>query len=128
MKNKKGAEMTIGTIVIIILALVVLVVLIVGFTMGWGNFWSKMTSFIGGSSNIDTTIQACKTYCTTEAMNSFCKEDRAVKGEGMNGLIDSEIAAGLNKDKGTCKELYDNYKDLGFESCEAFTVAECKKE
>lgn len=43
--NKKGAEMTIGTIVIIVLALIVLVVLVIGFTGGWSNLWTRITSF-----------------------------------------------------------------------------------
>jgi len=47
--NKAGAEMTIGTIIVIILALVVLVVLIYGFTTGWGNLWDKLTGYGGGN-------------------------------------------------------------------------------
>ena len=48
-KGKKAAEMTIGTIVIIILALVVLVVIIYGFTTGWSNLWEKITGIGGGN-------------------------------------------------------------------------------
>ena len=60
MKNKKGAEMTIGTIIIIILALVVLVILVYGFSTGWTNLWEKITAFGGGKTNVQTIVQACQ--------------------------------------------------------------------
>ena len=55
--NKKGAEMTIGTIIIIVLALVVLVVLIFGFSTGWSNLWEKITAFGGGEVNVQSVVQ-----------------------------------------------------------------------
>lgn len=71
--NKKGAEMTIGTIIVIILALVVLVVIIYGFTTGWGNLWQKITGIGGGKADIQTHIQACQLACTTNAKVDYCK-------------------------------------------------------
>jgi hypothetical protein len=71
--NKKGAEMTIGTIIVIILALVVLVVIIYGFTVGWGNLWQKITGF-SPKANVQTHVQACQIACTTESISDYCKD------------------------------------------------------
>ena len=49
MKSKKGAELSVTTIVIIVIALIVLVVLVIGFTGGWGNLWGRVQSFFGGA-------------------------------------------------------------------------------
>ncbi|MBT4166483.1 hypothetical protein HOE04_05575 [archaeon] len=76
--NKKGAEMTVGTIVIIILALVVLVVLVMGFTTGWGNLWQKMTGFGGGDDNVQTVIQSCQIACAEGSQYDFCDLKRNV--------------------------------------------------
>ncbi|MGV8152383.1 MAG: hypothetical protein ACP5OG_04830 [Candidatus Nanoarchaeia archaeon] len=78
--NKKGAEMTIGTIIVIILALLVLVVLIYGFTTGWGDLWGKMKNYFGFGSkvNIDEIKTACTLACTTNAEYAFCTQTRQV--------------------------------------------------
>ncbi len=105
MKDKKGAELAIGTIVIIVLALVVLVVLVVGFTGGWGNLWTRITSFFGGGNNVDSVVQACQVACTTGAQYDYCTRERTVKfeDETQNG-------------KYNCKALED--KGFGLEKCE----------
>lgn len=77
--NKKGAEMTIGTIVIIVLAVAVLVFLIFGFSTGWTNLWSKITAFTGGGANVDTVKQACVLACNTQNKYDFCELTRTVK-------------------------------------------------
>ena len=76
--NKKGAEMTIGTIVMIILALVVLVVLIFGFTSGWGNLWNNIVGFGGGQVNVQTVVQACQVACSTSGTYDYCTRERSV--------------------------------------------------
>jgi len=74
MKNKKGAEMTIGTIIIIILALVVLVILVYGFSTGWTNLWEKITNFGGGKVNVQTVVQACQLACVTNSEYDYCNK------------------------------------------------------
>ncbi len=74
--NKKGAEMTIGTIIIIILALVVLVVLVYGFTTGWGNLWEKIIGFGGGKVNVQSVVQSCQLACTTGSTYDYCTKTR----------------------------------------------------
>jgi hypothetical protein len=70
--NKRGAEMTIGTIIVIILALVVLVVVIYGFTTGWGNLWQRITGF-APKANIQTVVQSCQLACGQQAVYDYCK-------------------------------------------------------
>ncbi|MEM0465439.1 MAG: hypothetical protein QXW97_01910 [Candidatus Pacearchaeota archaeon] len=75
--NKRGAEMTIGTIIVIILALVVLVVIIYGFTVGWSNLWQKITGF-SPKSNVHTHVQACQIACTSESKYDYCKPRQVI--------------------------------------------------
>ena len=81
MKNKKGVEMAIGTLVIIILALVVLVVLIYGFTVGWGNLFQNVISFGGGKVNVQTVVTSCQVSCTTQSIYDYCTKLRSVTFE-----------------------------------------------
>lgn len=76
--NKKGAEMTIGTIVMIILALVVLVVIIYGFTTGWGNLWQNIVGFGGGKVNVQTVVRSCQLACSTNSVFDYCTKERSV--------------------------------------------------
>ncbi len=76
--NKKGAELAIGTIVMIILALVVLVVIIYGFTIGWGNLWENIVGYGGGQVNVQTVVQACQVACSTQSVYDYCTKFRNV--------------------------------------------------
>ncbi len=105
--GKRGMELTIGTIVVIVLAIVVLVVLVVGFTGGWGNLWGNISAFFGGS-NVDSIVQACKTACLTNSINAWCYEIRSVKGVTLTGT--------------NCKDLKGETK-YGFTDCPAITCA-----
>lgn len=87
MKNKKGAEMTIGTIIIIILALVVLVILVYGFSTGWSNLWEKITGFGGGKANVQTVVQSCQLACTTSSQYDYCKNRKLIEGPGVDGKM-----------------------------------------
>jgi len=102
--NKKGAELAIGTIVIIVLALVVLVVLILGFTSGWGNLWGRISGYFGGGANVDSVVQACQVACTTESFNDYCVRERSVRFEDET-----------RNEKYTCKNL--EGEEVGLELC-----------
>jgi hypothetical protein len=120
MKNKKAAEMTIGTIIIIILALVVLVFLIYGFTVGWGNLWNNILNLGGGTSNVQTIVSSCQIACSTSSQFDYCK-DREVKfGKDMG----DQIVAGVKLNpsgtgKMSCKTL-SNYGPAGL-SCDTIS-------
>ena len=99
--NKKGAEMTIGTIVIIVLALIVLVVLIVGFTQGWGNMWERIRCIGGCGSNVDTVVQSCELACTSGSTHSYCEDKRSLR---------FKVGDETKKIEVTCKQLADGGK------------------
>ena len=107
--NKKGAEMTIGTIIIIILALVLLVVLIYGFSSGWGNLWDKITSYGGGKVNVQSVVDGCKISCTTNAMFDYC-----IKKTKVTFTTDAKDTR--NNLEYTCKSL--EYQNIGV-SCDS---------
>ncbi len=111
--SKRSQEMSIGTIVVIILALIVLVLVIMGFTVGWGNLWDKITNLGGGGqSNVDTIVQACNLACTTSSQYEYCKarDVNFGKGSAYEGTIfslspEKKIISG--KIKANCDELTD---------------------
>jgi len=109
--NKKGAEMTVGTIVIIVLALIVLVVLIVGFTSGWSSLWDKITSIFGGGPNVSNHVTGCTTACISNSEYDYCTVLRDVKfdDKSLNGKYN---CAGLAA------------KNVGLDACDQFTCAE----
>jgi hypothetical protein len=110
--NKKGAEMAVGTIVIIVLAVLVLVFLIWGFSAGWSNLWSKITSYIGGGSNVADIKQACMLACDGGQANEYCLNVRSVKLDGgkvvkgscKNFEGQNDVIPGLNCGSITCPE------------------------
>ena len=144
--NKKGADIAIGTIVIIILALVVLVVIIYGFTVGWGNLFQNIVGFGGGQVNVQTVISSCQVSCSTQSVYDYCSKKRNVvfdeKGKGevftceqlekrtpSVGLSCDSIDCSISESRGLCNgELItsacESKKDLGKANCEALSV--CK--
>jgi len=121
LNNKKGAEMAIGTLVVIVLAIIVLVVIALGFGMGWSNLWSKMTGFFSPA-NVDSTKQACSYACTTNAQYDFCQLKREVTFLDVNNKKDKlsstcEILSGTNSPK----------PDWGFEACSEFSCSSAPK-
>ncbi len=76
--NKKGADIAIGTIVVIILALVVLVVVIYGFTVGWGNLFQNIVGFGGGEVNVQTHVRSCQVSCSTQSTFEYCSKKRSI--------------------------------------------------
>jgi hypothetical protein len=106
--NKRGQQMTLGTIIAIVLGIAVLVFLIFGFSTGWSNLWDRVTAF-GGSANVDTIVQACALKCSTEDKYGFCEESRTVK-------YGKEVTIGDAKVKssdGTCNDMTNNVKYPG---------------
>lgn len=128
--NKRGMELTVGTLVVIVLAAIVLVVLVVGFTSGWSNLWANISQFFGsGGANIDSVVSACNTACLTGSKDAFCRQTRSVvassevfnqeKGKDKDGK-DITLPA-TNKVTGkTCNSLLKEYPTL-FPSCAAIT-------
>jgi hypothetical protein len=125
-ENKKGAEMTIGTVVVIILALVVLIFLVVGFSSGWNNIWEKILNFGQGEANIATIQQACQFACSSNNVYDYCRDRELVFGKVANfyGYTPTEAQKSSGKLMSNCKEM--EIKGLpGTEACSA--IAACQK-
>jgi hypothetical protein len=73
--NKKGVEINITTIIIVILAILVLVILSLYFTGGMKNLWQKISGVSGAWNEADMTSarQACVTYCGFDEF-TFCTQ------------------------------------------------------
>ena len=105
MNNKKGAQLAIGTIIMIILGLVVLVVVIYGFTVGWGNVTDKLFGITGGDVNVQSVIQSCELSCSIGSSYDFCTRERDVVFE-----------EGGDSEKMTCRTL--SFKGIGLDTCD----------
>jgi|APSaa5957512622_1039677.scaffolds.fasta_scaffold05889_3 hypothetical protein len=142
MKNKKAAEMTIGTIVVIILAIIVLVVLVYGFTTGWSDMWNKIVSFGGGAVNVQDIVQSCEISCATQQEYNFCKKTRNVvfdetqkaekltcdqlKGRGVGLSCDMVNCVGFENSGGVCNGQPDSLRcnsqnNRGADNCRDFS-------
>ena len=99
MENKKGQQMTLGTIIAIVLGLVVLVFLIYGFSTGWGNLWDKVTGLGGGDVNVDTLSTSCTLACQQNNQYGFCNQTRSLV-----------VAADQKNNSVTCQMMSDGTK------------------
>jgi len=77
--NKKAQGTPVWIIIALVLGLVVLVVIALGFGAGWSELWQKMNVFTGGGS-LATIGQACQIACSSNDVNSYCKQNRDIKG------------------------------------------------
>jgi hypothetical protein len=120
--NRRGQQMTLGTIIAIVLGLVVLVFLIYGFSTGWGNLWSKITGSVSGS-NVEDRISDCETDCSLNEVTSYCFERKDLRFFDKDGKT--------VKVTGTCVDFADNafvvenkvtagqIREMGFDGCPA---------
>lgn len=76
--NKKGAEMTIGTIIAITLGVALLVFLIYGFSTQWKTFQGTITP-LTGDSNVDDIRRGCEVACTSNNVYAYCSQKRVVE-------------------------------------------------
>ena len=72
MRNKRGQEINITTIVIIVLVILVLVVVTIGFTGGMTNFWNTIRGKQSEFNQDD--INAKKTDCEQRDVQSYCTQ------------------------------------------------------
>lgn len=84
--NKKGQQMTLGTIIAIVLGIAVLVFLIFGFSTGWNNLWDKISGHTS-TSNVQDKIFDCETDCSLGEKSSYCNEKKKLKFFDDDGKI-----------------------------------------
>jgi hypothetical protein len=104
-KNRKGQDISITTIILVILGIAVLVLLIIGFTKGWNN----IAPWLSGS-NVETIRTQCQAACATNAQYDFCTATRTIK-DGATTVKDvtcNNLVIGKMKD-GTVIAGYANY-------------------
>ncbi|MFH1500328.1 MAG: hypothetical protein ABIE22_00075 [archaeon] len=76
--NKRGLELAISTLVIIIIAIIVLVSLVLFFTGGWNTFKDYLTQT--APSETQAVIAACESACNSGLDYDFCQRQRSVDG------------------------------------------------
>jgi flagellar basal body-associated protein FliL len=99
-KSKRGAEMNIAIIIVLILAVIALLILVISFTGGWTRLWRKITGTeeATGGMSLQLAIETCKTYATLNSKNAYC-EKRNI--ETIKGQVEN-----LN-----CEDLRNKYPD-----------------
>lgn len=104
--DRKGQEMSVTTLILIVLGVVLLVLIVLGFSMGWTNLWAKINIFQGGTT-LDFAVQACKISALSDASASFC-EFKLVTIDGVkqyvncrDGRVSERLERVLNCDDAT---------------------------
>ncbi|MBI2629824.1 hypothetical protein HYW76_01860 [Candidatus Pacearchaeota archaeon] len=78
-KNKKGFEMAISMLVVIVLGVVLLIALALAFTGGWKKFIRTTESY--SMSDIDALAKICRSQCDMANSQTFCCQERELGGE-----------------------------------------------
>lgn len=88
--DKRGFELALNTIVIMILAFLLLVAMIFFFTSSSKGFMDTIKSYISYS-NVDSVIEGCNIMVDSASTYNFCCEQRDVKyylnGEKTDGMF-----------------------------------------
>lgn len=105
--SKRGQEMSISTLVLIVLAIIVLVLVVIGFTGGWSNLWDRISNLGGSKENVQLVVQACGIACSSDSQYDYCSRLREVNFG--KGNVPSEFSAvdvdGDGKIKATCGSI-----------------------
>lgn len=80
MRDKRGFELAISTLIVIVLAVIVLVALIFAFTGGFQRFWSYVQNLF--PSDVQAVKTACFSACQSNQEYDFCIRERNVKDIG----------------------------------------------
>lgn len=124
--SKRGQEMSISTLVLIVLAIIVLVLIIIGFTGGWSNLWDRISNFGGGKENVQLIVQSCQIACSSNSQYDYCTRLRDVNfgskeaafvvavSDDSDGKIKATCGALAAKGVGSLRcELYDSLAGCG---------------
>jgi len=93
--NKKGLELAINTVVILVLAILLLLFLILFFTDAGKNFLASVGLY-AGYSNVDNVIANCNILYDTKRNYEFCCEKKNVRYYENNEKLEKEF---------TCNDL-----------------------
>ncbi len=70
LKNKKGAELAISTIIMIIIGLIVLIGVVVFLTMNWGRLTTTLKGYVG--TEMQNALDLCENQCNLNRDFDFC--------------------------------------------------------
>ena len=93
--DKRGLELAIGTLIIIILAILVLVAILVIWNYQTGIF-SDFLRNLQGKTNVDSLVTACNSLVTQNSVYNYCCVKKDVRYQENEKIL---------KDKLTCQEL-----------------------
>ena len=86
MEDKRGMEMAVTTVIMIVLSIAVLTILIV-FLNSQTGFLSKWFKTQQTASNVDIVVSVCDGLVTSESVYAYCCEDKEVSfGEGKQNV------------------------------------------
>lgn len=85
--NKRGQELSIGTLVLIVLGIIVLVLLVLGFSIGWDNLFRKIGIFQGN--DIASVVTACNVAVSSQSQASYC-EFKKINVDGETEYVNCE--------------------------------------
>lgn len=76
--DKRGFELTINTLIIMIIGIVLLATILLFFTMGSGNFMNTIKSYFSYS-NVDSVVSSCNLFADSNQLYRYCCEKNKVK-------------------------------------------------
>jgi|APSaa5957512622_1039677.scaffolds.fasta_scaffold195708_1 hypothetical protein len=110
-RGKKGFQLTINTVVLLILASMLLLFIVLFFTGSAGPLLGKFGSYFSYT-NVDNVIEGCNLLFDTNSEYAYCCEIKNVKYYGEGEKTDGEFSCSELKEKSF---VNDKIKDL---SCE----------
>ena len=83
-EGKRGMQLAISTIVVLVLAVLILIVLVLAFTGVFGRFWEWVQGY--SASDVDRVSQICQGQCDLGNVFSYCCETKAFGKERVDCL------------------------------------------
>lgn len=87
--NKRGQELSIGTLILIILGIVVLVVIVIGLTTGTDFLFGLFEK--GPGSSLEIVAQGCGVAAEAGLYIDYCKEFKEVEINGVEQYVNCEF-------------------------------------
>jgi len=100
--NKRGQELSIGTLILIVLGIVVLVLLILGFSIGWEKLFGIIGIYQG--SDLTSIVSACNIAVSSQSKASYCEFKRVTLDDTDQyvNCEDSRVVGELNEKLDAC--------------------------
>ncbi len=97
MKDKRGMELAVNTLVIIVLSILVLIAILIIFERQTGIF-SDFINNLMGKTNVDSLVTSCNSLASQNSVYEYCCVGKEARYKSEGKIIEEEL---------TCKELAD---------------------